>query len=366
MSDMLAPYLPLLKAKDGECKALIRLSESAKARITPFFDIARPNVQSGSEFAKQLNRSTQRIATAWASERKAFVDLFDIPLTARLDSGIHPVTACFQWLAERGVHAVPVYGFDRDPEYLRAISDLPNLKEVGLCLRLIEQDDFDHLDELPKMVLELISQFGLSASEVDVVVDLRSISARQPAVLRARLLTGISNLVSAARFRSITVVGSNYLRDVSPIPRDSEAFVQRAEYQIWKDVAAIIRRDQFVRFGDYGIVHPDFVELGPVPNANAKIRYTTADSWLVLRGHSLRDAPGYAQYRELAARLAAYGVYRGPAFSWGDQYVADCANGLAGTGNLRTWVTVDTVHHLELVCRQVERQVRVSQLDVTS
>ena len=82
------------------------------------------------------------------------------------------------------------------------------------------------------------------------------------------------------------------------------------------------------------------------------MRYTADGSWLVLKGRNLRDH-GYEQFYDVCADLIARDEYSGREFSWGDEYIDDCANRRVGTGNLTTWRKVGTSHHLSYVLREL-------------
>ena len=101
-------------------------------------------------------------------------------------------------------------------------------------------------------------------------------------------------------------------------------------------------------------MHPDLLELDPrTMKPTAKIRYTLDDHWLIVKGHSLATPPKYGQFHSLARKLIRQREYMGPAFSWGDNYAAECAKGKATSGNLAKWVKVDTNHHLTFVAHQI-------------
>jgi len=72
------------------------------------------------------------------------------------------------------------------------------------------------------------------------------------------------------------------------------------------------------------------------------------------RGHGLlRPVSDFAQYRTLATRVTRSAAYAGPAFSFGDEYLARKAAGEPGTGSPGTWVQSDINHHLTYVARQI-------------
>ena len=108
-------------------------------------------------------------------------------------------------------------------------------------------------------------------------------------------------------------------------------------------------------YGDYGIVHPDFSAGGPNKNRNSKIRYTSGNKIRYFRGHKLADPPYFSKYHELAERVRSSSIFRGADFSFGDQYVEDCADLNAGTGSLGTWVAADMNHHFEYTAVQIAR-----------
>jgi hypothetical protein len=225
-------------------------------------------------------------------------------------------------------------------------------------------DDFDI--SIPEKLADDISGFcsatGNVPGAIDLIIDLRSLVNVDVASARSKALEAIRTLLEIGRFRQIVLAGSSYPRDVSPIPRDSVGYLRRTEFQIWRDVSSALKKRAFVKFGDYGVVHPDFVDLGPVPNANAKIRYAIGDEWMVARGHQLSQAPFFEQYHELAGRIVNSGKFCGQMFSFGDNYIAMCAKRARGPGNLRTWVGVDTNHHIHYVSNQVLGYVKTEKL----
>ncbi len=106
-------------------------------------------------------------------------------------------------------------------------------------------------------------------------------------------------------------------------------------------------------FGDYAISHPVPKELDPrTMRMSASIRYTTESEWLVVKGRNVRQF-GFDQYFALSKALVERPEFSGLSFSWGDQYIADCADGITGPGNATTWRKVGTNHHITLVTREL-------------
>jgi hypothetical protein len=108
-----------------------------------------------------------------------------------------------------------------------------------------------------------------------------------------------------------------------------------------------------VGYGDYGVIHPDFSQSAPSPNANAKIRYTRGQSIHYFRGTSLYKPSNFPQYHELARRVVNSQHYRGQEYSVGDGEMWDCAHRGTRPGNLGTWVRIDQNHHIVSTIEQV-------------
>jgi len=143
--------------------------------------------------------------------------------------------------------------------------------------------------------------------------------------------------------------------DLSDVDAATITTLPRREWELWKTLQRrpnnLPRRDLI--FGDYAITHPIPKELDPrTMRMSANIRYTTTDTWLVVKGRNVRQY-GFDQYFELCKELVQRQEYAGRDFSWGDGYIEDCANGIAGPGNATTWRKVGTNHHVTLVTREI-------------
>jgi len=355
-----SPYLSMLKAKSGECKAVSFLSNNVLSNTSLFFDMPRPNSSNTKKNSVDdlFEKSIDLINKSYGGKNNIYYDLFDVQQDIRCKYGKHPLTFCYEIIKDRGINSVPVFGFDRDDSYFRALKNINDISVTGICLRILEYDLYSPV-ETANNIFELIQDLSIQTESVDILIDLRSIIGKSVSELKLRTINTINKISSLGNFRSYTVAGSNFPRDMSNIGRDSFAFVKRVEYSLWKDLLLILLdKGILLNFGDYSIVHPDYVDLQIVPNANAKIRYTIGDSWLIYRGHSLRKEPYYKQYHELSQNVISSKEYMGKEFSWGDNWLYKCANRESTTGNLTTWVTSDSNHHIEFVSSQIHNHVR--------
>ena len=73
----------------------------------------------------------------------------------------------------------------------------------------------------------------------------------------------------------------------------------------------------------------------------------------------LRDIKLYKseQFRQLSATLRKRPEFYGTSFSWGDNYISNCADYATGPGSLTTWRQVGTNHHIAVVTNQIASSV---------
>ena len=348
-------YVMFGKAKAGELKGLSHLDALARSRVTPFLDIPRRTGMSAAELGRDLVKTAQKIARH-CETTGIFVDHFDVPLNVRAPAGVHPLSLTLRTLHDEGVHAVPVFGFDRDDAYFNAVAAILERHDTELCIRLLD-DDMEDPRQTVLTISELLTNLGLRPGSMHIALDFRSLIQKPMPTLLARALNVIAALQPLGIFASMTVAGSNFPRNVTPIPADNIGYVERRELQLWERLRLAVGRQIPLHFGDYATVHPDFVDVESTRNANAKIRYTANTNWMIARGHMLREPPGYAQYHDLARIVTDSPEFLGADFSWGDDYIQSCADGIEGPGNLAKWVEVDICHHVSYVTQDVTARV---------
>lgn len=152
----------------------------------------------------------------------------------------------------------------------------------------------------------------------------------------------------------MTLAAGAFPQSLSDCPPDSISFLPRADWTLWHSLVA--RSANLARvpdFGDYAVAHPLLSDVDPqTMRPSAAIRYTIDDHWLVLKARGVIKG-GYDQFHQLCSQLVARSEYSGSSFSWGDNYIDQCAARNDGPGNLTTWVSVRTSHHLKFVVHQI-------------
>ena len=344
-------YSPILKSKRGEAKALHQLSASIKSKIIPFFDILalKPQTQNGSEVEAHLIKQALTIASGWKQQGVCYVDLFDVNPAARALAGGHPVHVVHTRLAAEHVQAIPVVGLERDVHYKLAIRAVVADGAAALGIRL-EAEDMQLSSVLANRVRRLVDELGAASIPIHLFCDFRSIAGQSPEALRAQFLKAYPELTKVAASR-IVFAASAMVPNMGSYKKDSFNRVPRIDYLTWQSIAKVAPS---VGYSDYGVVHPDYIDLDPrVIKPSAKIRYSTDGEWLIVKGS--RWADNTAQHHRLSQVLQGKAEFRG-ADCWGADYIVTAAAGRKTYGALETWVTIDqnthithTVNHLTKV-----------------
>lgn len=347
-------YVAVLKGREGEYAALRELSSGVKDWVTPLIEVPPipwdfDNDEPSKSIDDHLAKVPERVFGAWGRQRPLFVDLLWVPADERLNSGAHPLTFVMDGLRNVGVDAVPVTGPARDADYQKSVAQAVAIDKRGACLR-VTGDDLADLGKLAVEVEALQESLGVSTSDLDLLVDLQEVTARNEALVATGMRALLDGLPQLDKWRTLTLAASAFPENLSDVPANSVAPIPRADWSLWLAIRAGNPKRQ-PSFGDYAITDPE-----PSPSIDprfikmsANLRYTRPDVWLAFRGRNVRTA-GYEQFHDLCAALVSRKAdFDGRGHCWADTFIDDCAQRKQGPGNATTWRKVGTNHHVTRV-----------------
>jgi hypothetical protein len=360
-------YVPILKCKDNEIKAIGNVAASIRYNIKPLVEITplnQKNKRVDDHIAKFVD-----LLSKHARSGDLFVDFYGLLPEENVASGENATVAGFKLLNSQRIEVTPVYGFERNDEIWPDLQKIVSAFGKGFCFRISIDDLDDQAENTWRQIVERSAQLHLLPSDIDIVLDLRYVGENpETGESVSRLVSDLKELVidflsynpRAAEYRSITVCGASALKTVSRIPKDEVGEVTRVELHLWSSLYHELGEFTILGFGDYGVIHPDFTDPGKIDNVSAKIRYTAGSKIIYFRGHGLlKPIKDFDQYRALSKKISLDNRYRGRYSSYGDDLIYKCANGLGGTGNLGTWVLADMNHHITYTANQVQRLLRI-------
>jgi len=354
-------YVPILKAKEGEFKALNETAATTKDSITPLMEVVDlpwdyDNDIEAKTIEDHLSKIGRKIQDNWGANRRIFVDSNQIDGRRKMSDGItHHLIHLFNDFRGKGLATIPTTGIERHMDYKSAVASIVSADKRGICLRL-QNIDLSK-PNLKAIIYADLTLYSVSPEETDLVIDIQSLIGADIALVALGIVTFTNTILPYLHeWRSLTVASSAFPTDLSDIAVGTISTIDRDDWNLWNLLlAAAIAR--LPSFGDYAIAHPESVDLDPrLMTISASIRYTCDKDWLILRGKSTKLL-GWGQYHALCQTLISLGMppYCGPTFSWGDKYISDCSNPspTVGPGNATVWRKVATNHHLEKVVSQI-------------
>lgn len=350
-------YVPVLKGRAGEYGALQAMSPDVKARLTPIIEVPPipwdfKEEQPAKTIDEHLWRVSRKIHRCWGDKRALFLDFRWIPDSERMSDETHPMKYVFDTARQTGLQLVPVIGLGRGDDSELACCEVITQDERGACLRL-QREDFAESD-LEVQVGALLTTLRVSTADTDLILDLRALNATERGTPIEAVLTLIRSVPLIKQWRSFAMIATGFPENLVGLPQSDFSLIPRPEWTLWRNVITRARSlPRLPAFGDYAIAHPQPSEVDPrIMRPSASIRYTTSDTWLILKGRNLRDY-GFEEFHEVSRQLIRRSEYSGPEFSWGDRFIQGCAYRRTGTGNLTTWRKVGTSHHLAFVTGQL-------------
>ncbi len=356
MSVGLEQYVPCLRWKQGEYQALLRLTTDIKNVLVPLIEVS----EIGFDFETRIENKTvdehlspfaKRVKDKWGT-LPCFVDMHLIESSRRMVNGGHPFTFVFHDLRLKAVPAIPVVRLEQDTACQNAIESILAQDQRGVCFRISIEDAAK--PNLTNTVDSLIRHYHQEAESCDFILDLGAPNFDPIEGFGGVLNTIIANLPHREKWRSFIIIGTAFPSSMAEV-RQGMSIKRRSEWKLYQFLVNHLRSSglRIPTFGDYGINHPAILLLDMrVVKPSASVRYTIDDGWLIAKGSNVRDN-GRGQYHQLCQSVVSSEHYCGPDYSMGDKYICDCAQGTASTGNLTTWRSVGTNHHLTKVAQDV-------------
>jgi len=354
-------YVPVLKGKMGEFRALSHLPSQIRAKLTPFFDVPRPEYDWRSRFDEYLLNKAVHIHKSWGIAGTLFIDYFDLELTLRVSSGQHYVQFSFDGLRNFGVQAIPVTGLDRDDDYNSAVAQTIAMDKRGVAIRL-QKEDIEAPSLTQTAIKDLLADLSVQEKDVHLVMDFRELYRNDLAQKIDDAIKFLTNFGDLKKWKTLSLAASGFPENMGAVQKNSSQLIPRTELDLWEQVLAEAKRRNLIKFpafSDYGICHPDILDFDLSMNPSANIRYTLLRNWLIVKGAGLkkkingRTSRDYSQFFELAEQLRSSRSYCGQEYSYGDWYIYNCRRGVEGPGHLPKWREVGTNHHLTLVAAQI-------------
>lgn len=337
---------PAMKLKRGEIEGLLQCERSVAGELTPLFDVARPS--SRTSIDDRIEDSISLLRRGWPRiSREFFLDLRDLDLDSRLQTGVHPLLGIARRLGFHNVKAVHCFGFDRDAAYEEAFVQVLSEHPVANFALRLDLEDLKMPEVSEERMVALMRKIGRVPQQGSVFLDLRTIHEATDDLVA--IVTRMKVRLEKYGYRR-TILLSSAMWDHSLIKTDKVTRVPRADVALWEHLR---KSGVDVSYGDYGVITPSFADPDKDVIPAPKFRYTTPSSWLVSKGERPRKNEN-SQYPRLARRLLATGEFRHNDLGWGHEQLKAFAEYDRKSTDHAGAVAIDTCNHLEVTVRQLE------------
>lgn len=340
-------YVPVLKIKRGEKKALAAIEPSVRQRITPLLEIVE---RTDKQLDAHLKTTFRDLADSVEPYSRCFLDAREIAPDG-------PVAAeeVFNRASSAGIVFTPVTGITRSADVTAALSHTTN----GLALRLT-RDEFEG-GHLASSLISFMSQHRLVPEETDLIVDLGPVDDMVVDGVVAFTDVFLTDIPDHARWRTFTVSASAFPKSMGSVGKHSYDLIERAEWLAWRDNFHSRRQGlpRLPTFSDCAIQHPMGVEgFDPrTMQVSAAVRYAKDDHWLLIKGESTRRNPPSEQFPVLATQLV-YGHlsshFAGATHCVGCAGIKAAADDTPGFGSAEAWRRLGTIHHITTAARALD------------
>jgi hypothetical protein len=369
-------YVPVLKWKRAEHRALKALSDSDKKHIAPLIELVLPTVSPNKDKngkvkktsteqqaemvlkfkEKRIPAISKEISEFWG-QGSIFID-FSLLHNGASTTGlkIDSMNTIIPAVMKIGVKAIPVVNLSDDVKIKEAAGLLCKEYKQGMCVRLVPSDlsDINHLNNT---LDNLISRIGLGAHEVDLLIDIKQINEIGGAYLR--FINQSQQIRDLNKWRNLIFASGAFPEDLTGCKLDEATSLPRFDWQNWAKHAKSKKLNRLPIYADYTIRTPIFNESLQFYHPTTSIKYATENDWFIMKGKK-QEFSLYLVNAKLLVEES--GKFYGESYSDGDRYTAEKAKhcdiflknpAIKGTGRTEDWISAGINHHLALAVRQV-------------
>ena len=356
-------YVPVLRWRQAEYQALLRLDEVVKDRIVPLITI--PPIEFDFE-TRTLSRTVhkhvhpfiRRYKQKWG-QRPSWVTLDDSIANGRMETGEHVFDYVFDGLRAQRALAIPALGLGADSETKGAVAQAISLDRHGIGVILKIEDLMRN--DVGAAIRQLAAEVGGSPGEMDVLVDLVGPNYEPYRAFAGALVPALGHLGNPHAFRNLVLIGTAIPESFGSLAKGSDELPRHdwLFYQVLlENLPADMRRPTY---GDHTIVHPSFkaIDFRAIRPAG-KVLYTTGSTWATRKGGAFQNdrTQMYAHCSAIVSEPRF--EFRGKDFSDGDDYIAKCAAHAAGPSTLTRWKEVGISHHITAVVDDLAKPAAAS------
>lgn len=346
-------YVPMMKLKRAEMKALAQLTDSVKEAILPVVQILPDtNLDRKNDY---LKARMKELVAVFSNSYLSFYADFDY-IMDNYNAAKVKLALVEQFLAMAQLHRlsfIPVFSL-KFPEMAYAELIKEKYLQHGICLKLdgyrIKNYTVDNLLTYLEEKLEKCKLFfNLNESQIDVLFDLEEVGNFEVSDLPMKLIEILSRIKNGSTYRKLIIAAGSFPKDLNEIEPETERHLFRHEWELWKMLQVGVPHLNLV-YSDYGNIYPGYDPEQGKFIGTCSVKYTLDEVFLILRGRKPNNDPsGNEQYVEKSKILVSSINYDGEQFCWGDKMISEVAQKIQKPGNATSWIQYTFNHHISKI-----------------
>lgn len=365
-------YVPILKLKMGEVMAMSSLEKNQKERVLPLFEVVFSGPKKGpkgrSRDAK-LESIVEKFLTKKLPEFPEWLNQAQGNYPFILDFTLVYVPAAREVAVEQllsscstnGQRLIVSINLADENEYKKLIYGYLKKYEFGLCIR-VSRPDLNDIDKLNYELDHILKESGLSASQVDLLIDIKEEADDQKYTQYFKAAQQISSL---HEWRNFVFANGAFPESMGGFKSGKEHDAPRTDwirYNLAISEEVLKRKPTYSDYSArYPIYDPETEKHSPSPT----IKYTTENNWRIMKGGGY----DYGHYFVYSLALTSGKTYYGLDHCEGDKMIKDkadkCPDYLAkrakadgklkakGVGTSEEWVMATVSHHTVVTLDQL-------------
>lgn len=363
-------YVPILKWKSAEQRALRGLNKENKEKMVPLIELVMPKISSQYKDKKaKIKKSPEEIfaEVVLKFEEKRTLE---IPNEINNSWGKLPIFLDFSLLygynstnfkidsmkkifpvgESLGLNLIPVVNLNDEEEIKKEVAILSKVRR-GLCLR-ITSSNLDDTQLLNEKIKNFLSAYSLKENDIDLLIDIKSIDSDD--IIYQKYVNKSQSIESLEKWRSLVFASGAFPVDFSECKFGEPEFLPKLDWQNWLNYIYNKPLKRRMTFADYTMRNPIFKESTQFYSPTTTISYCMDKDWIVMKGKKLRFDLYLANAKLL---VDDSGYFYGKDFSSGDQFIYEKAchyekymknPKIKGTGGSEDWIYACINHHLVL------------------
>ncbi|WP_428657613.1 beta family protein [Runella sp.] len=331
-------YYPLMRSKAGELEALKLLAPDIKSSIAPIIQILPPAVGRKKDPIVKLIKDL-------SDKLKEFPIVYIDPKDIWKDQALCQLI--FLELKKNGINVRPTIQTLAPKDLLDFLKE-ENFLDDNVCLRITS--DYATSDVINRFYGLLFNHYNLTKEQTLLLIDFEYIAVSLIHLINSflTLYQGIENIQDISR---ILVGAGSFPQDLSKFKDGDIGAIERTDLALFNRIKSTANIPDLA-FADYCNLHPIYDNSTEKFEGTCSVKYTTDNAFIVFRGKQASKHPqGNQQYVQKCKELMKESYYKGPAFSYGDKCISDCASVAIGPGNAQKWVTYTVNHHITLMAQ---------------